>query len=147
MEAEFRVAFHLVSPEEVPLQEFRRLLPPGVLNELRIRPKQAWVKGQPIRGKLLHANSGVTLFELKETGSDLTEVVDRALDVLGRAHELIEDFRKRDFEAEVACTVYVADDVPSLHLNKSALDRIHRLGAEFDLDVIRVAPREALSGR
>lgn len=151
MEAEFRVALHLTSGVISP-QEFKALLgahlPIEVRRELRLSSvKPPWIKGQPIRGRLRHPNSGVTLFELTESGSDLSEVVDRALEQWGRAQDVIEVFRKKGFEAEVACTVYVADDVPSLHLSKSALDRIQRLGAEFDLDVIRVAPREALSGR
>ena len=139
MSTRYRGAFHLTS-DDVSSEEFQALL-----QEVPAATEH-WVKGQTIRGKLLHPNSGVTLCEFMSVEEDLSAVVSRVLDAVEPARTRIDGWLRRGFEAELACTAYVANSsVPTMNLAPGIMARIATLGATLDLDVISVSVPELAS--
>jgi Domain of unknown function (DUF4279) len=107
---------------------------------LGINPTATWRLGDRVGQSAIHRrHNGWTLRIGPEFRFDWDQLLRQLLDDLDSVTDdllksLIVELR---LYPEIVCVAYVYDATPSFHLNLSDLERIQRLSADVDLDIIR----------
>lgn len=119
---------------------------PDVITEgLGIRPTQSWVTGDPRapRAIVKHEQCGWAIKVYLESSELLNDRLCSLLEpIYSVRHAVVQLCRDYSISVEVAVTIIVVetDPVPGMVLSNKNLRMMSELGAELEIDIMKVAP-------
>ena len=108
--------------------------PDEITAAMGLLPEEIWREGDPIgRTIRLREESGWKLSSGMDKSTDLNEQIEALLNRLELVAPILSELGQTCY-MEIACVLRAYDFVPAMHLERSTVQRIARIGAEIDID-------------
>ncbi len=114
--------------------------PSEISETLRVDPTRTWLKGDSIDPRTIAVRQENGWCVESSMGID-SSLNDQLHDLMGILKPKERNFEKlpEGCHIELSCTVYVVSEAPELHLDRTAVEFLKSIGAEFDLDMYCLA--------
>ena len=112
--------------------------PDDITSAIGIVPTATWKVGDPIDSTRLRMKHDGWKLELPDRdGFELEPVLNEMLNIIdSRFDRVVETIKRHHLQCEIACAIYLQDAAPSCNLTMDTLNRLCKVGATLDIDII-----------
>jgi len=130
MDPEIKVEFHITGT---------KITPDEITNFLGISPTDTWNLGDSIQGTKLKRKHNGWCYSIgvQENTLDVVDYIVPLINfLLPKSELIIKVCQEHGLFSEIACSIYVANQTPVLHLDTEVMSNLVRMKTHLDFDLI-----------